>query len=143
MVQVQDVMSPEIPSISPQATLREAAERMSMLNVSTLFVIEGGRLAGVIGLRDLFTVPIPAHYPGAALRQRDLVQFRQTWENSPVKHLMNENLLTVTEETPVLKAAEIMINSGKHPLPVVRAGQVVGVVTRMAIVRAILESQTV
>lgn len=73
--------------------------------------------------------------------QRALTQFRRTWETSRVEHLMNSQLLYVTEETPVLKAAEIMINSGKHPLPVLREGQIVGVVTRMSLVRAVLESQ--
>lgn len=73
--------------------------------------------------------------------QRALTQFRRTWETSRVEHLMNSQLLYVTEETPVLKAAEIMINSGKHPLPVLREGQIVGVVTRMSLVRAVLESR--
>lgn len=138
---VCDVMTPNVPTIAADAMLASAAEKMLAEHTDTLFVVEGERLVGTIGLRDLFTAPIPAHFEGATLRQSDLDALRQVWNRTRVEHLMNTNVLSVTEDTPLLKAAEIMINSGKHPLPVLRQGAVVGMITRQAVVRAVLAAR--
>lgn len=73
---------------------------------------------------------MPAH--------RDEGHILQAWKATPVKNLMNEKVISVTEETPLLRAAELMVNSGKHPLPVLRNGKVVGVISRSDIARALL-----
>ncbi len=138
---VRDVMTPNVPAIALEATLAAAAEKMLADHTDTLFVVKGERLVGTIGLRDLFTAPIPAHFEGATLRQPDLDTLRQVWNRTRVEHLMNTNVLSVTEDTPLLKAAEIMINSGKHPLPVLRQEAVVGMITRQAVVRAVLAAR--
>jgi CBS domain-containing protein len=138
---VRDVMTPNVPAIALEATLTVAAEKMLADHTDTLFVVKGERLVGTIGLRDLFTAPVPAHFEGATLRQPDLDALRQVWNRTRVEHLMNTNVLSVTEDTPLLKAAEIMINSGKHPLPVLRQGAVVGMITRQAVVRAVLAAR--
>jgi len=54
---------------------------------------------------------------------------------------MNDRVRSVTEEATVLQAAATMVNTGKHPLPVMRAGQVVGVIDRADVVRALLEGE--
>lgn len=47
-----------------------------------------------------------------------------------VKDRMSVNLVTVTEKTPVLEAGELMRKHDFARLPVVREGQLVGIVTR-------------
>jgi CBS domain-containing protein len=51
---------------------------------------------------------------------------------------MNEKVMSVVEETTLLRAVELMVNSGKHPLPVLRNGKVVGVISRIDVVRGLL-----
>jgi CBS domain-containing protein len=106
--------------------------------LDTLLVIEGGQLLGVIGLRDLFTAPVVA-YPGVSMRRYDSpTQLEEVWKSNPVQSSMNQNVMSIDEETSILRAAELMANYGKHLLPVLSAGQVVGTISRTDIVRAIL-----
>jgi CBS domain-containing protein len=57
---VKDCFHTELVQIHPDALLLEAAERMLASNTETLLIMEGNRLLGVIGLRDLFTAPVPS-----------------------------------------------------------------------------------
>jgi CBS domain-containing protein len=135
---VKDSMHTELSSVQKETSLLEAAEIMVALVVDTLLVLEQGKLVGVIGLRDLFTAPVPAHYGGGMAGRRDEDQLLDVWRTTPVKNLMNEQAITVTEDTPLIRAAELMVNTGRHPLPVLRDGIVVGAISRADVVRMLL-----
>jgi CBS domain-containing protein len=135
---VKDVMNIKVLSIEPQATLLDAAKKMLANEINTLLVMENGELLGAIGLRDLFTAPIPAHYGNFMFRHENEAQLLKIWQTIPVENLMNEKVMSVVEETTLLRAVELMVNSGKHPLPVLRNGKVVGVISRTDVVRGLL-----
>jgi CBS domain-containing protein len=50
---VRDLMTPRPQSISPDATLRDAAQRLLYLEVHRLFVERDGKLMGVVSTSDL------------------------------------------------------------------------------------------
>jgi CBS domain-containing protein len=50
---VQEIMTPRPQTITPDASVRDAAQRMLYLEVHRLFVEEGGRLVGVVSTTDL------------------------------------------------------------------------------------------
>lgn len=137
-MRVKDAMCTEVVVIQPDATLREAADRMLAHRIKTLLVIEEERLVGVIGLRDLFTTPRSASYGGRMMEGRSEEALLETWQSVTVGLLMNDQPMVVNEELPVLAAAALMVNSGRHALPVLRAGKVVGVISRSDIVRVVL-----
>ncbi|QSQ21477.1 CBS domain-containing protein [Pyxidicoccus parkwayensis] len=53
MKQVKDVMTKEVELISPNDSLKDAAEKMRSLNVGPLPVCDGDRLKGIITDRDI------------------------------------------------------------------------------------------
>jgi CBS domain-containing protein len=57
---VQDLMTRDVKTIAPDATIHEAAKKMAKHDVSRLVVVEGGRLVGVISRADV--VRALAHY---------------------------------------------------------------------------------
>jgi CBS domain-containing protein len=138
-MRVKDAMCREVVAVGPEATLQEAADRMRVHHVKTLLVMEEGVLVGVIGLRDLFTTPRPASYGGRMTERHSEEALLESWRSSHVRMQMNDQPLVVSEELPLLAAAALMVNGGKHPLPVLRDGQVVGVISRSDIVAAVLE----
>jgi predicted transcriptional regulator len=73
------------------------------------------------------------------LRHEDEAQLLNIWKTTPIRNLMNEKVLTVSENVTLIRALELMVNTGKHPLPVIRQGKVVGTISRMDIVRALTE----
>ncbi len=69
--------------------------------------------------RSLGTEPEPGR-PGASLRARDV---------------MTRSVLCVSDDEPLIEAANMMVNRNVDELPVVRAGELVGFLTREAILR--------
>ena len=135
---VKDFMQTDVLSIEPQASLLEAAQKILSGEVDTLLVIEDEKLLGMIGLRDLFTAPIPAHYGNPMVKHDNEEQFLSIWKETSVQNLMNQKVISVDENTTLSRAAELMANTGKHPLPVLRDGRVLGVISRADIVRVLL-----
>jgi CBS domain-containing protein len=52
-VKVSEVMTPYVATISPEASVREAAQLMRELDTGSLPVCEGGRLLGMVTPKDL------------------------------------------------------------------------------------------
>jgi CBS domain-containing protein len=138
---VKDVMSPALRSIRPESSLLDAARLMIACDAEALAVVDGERLLGMIGLRDLFTAPVPAHYGGGMRVRRDADDLLAVWAGTPVSNLMNENVISVAEDTPLMRAAELMVNTGKHPLPVLDEGRLVGAISRADVVRGLLAAR--
>lgn len=143
MLLVRNAMQIAKVHVQPATTLREAAELMVRHGVDAIPVMEQGRLKGMLRLADLLTAPISAHYDTRVPERRDEAQLLETWRRLPVRNIMNEQLITITEDTPLMKAAALMINNGRQRLPVVRDGQVVGLVSRVDIVRTLLTAERV
>ncbi len=127
----------------PTATLREAAELMIRLGVTSLAVVSKGRLVGVIRLADLLTAPLPAHYQAHASERRDEAQLLETWKSLEVQQIMNNKPIAVSEDMPLMKAVALMINQDRQQLPVLREEKVVGMLTRADVVRTLLMAKNV
>lgn len=136
---VQDFLQTETTRISPDANLLEAAGKMLAHRTETLLVYAEEKFMGVIGLRDLFTAPIPAHYGNTMHHRQNEMQLIEIWKTTVVRDLMNDKVLTVNSNETLIRALELMVNTGKHPLPVTREGKVIGVISRLDVVRAVLE----
>lgn len=52
-MQVSEIMTPEVEVVHPDATLKEAAEKMSRLEIGPLPVCDGERLVGMLTDRDI------------------------------------------------------------------------------------------
>ena len=61
MLHVRDIMSTDVVTVAPQATIREAMELLAMRHVSGAPVVSGDVLVGVVTANDLmaFTAAIP------------------------------------------------------------------------------------
>ena len=52
-MKVQEIMTTKVESIKPDATLRQAARKMSDLGIGSLAVMDGDKLLGIITDRDI------------------------------------------------------------------------------------------
>ncbi len=134
---VKDMIHSDFSSISPQVNLFTAAQMMVRENIDTLFVVNGEQLIGVIGIRDLFTVPVPASF-GGPMNKKDEAILTKQWKQTPVENVMSSYVLSVRQDTPLMFAAEIMVNKGKHPLAVTEGEKIIGVIDRADIIKSLL-----
>ena len=88
MMIVRDFMNRNFTCVSPQCTVRSAAEEMIQKGIDTLFVTENDQVVGVIGIRDLFTLPVPASF-GSPMKIKDEENHIRGWKNTHLEQLMN------------------------------------------------------
>ena len=110
---VRDVMTGAAVTDSAADTLRSAAERMWREQTGSLLVMDGGRLAGIITERDLLR---------AVALGADLT-------TATVDEAMTTEVFTVSPDMPLRDAAREMAVRWIRHLPVVDAGQVLGVIS--------------
>ena len=112
-ITVADVMSKPVIVIGKNNTIREAAKEMVEKGVGSLVVVdEEGKVVGIITERDVVR---------AVADGKDL--------ETPVSEIMTPDVLTVSPETSVLKAIEMMKMHNVRHLPVATDEEVVGMVS--------------
>ena len=113
MATVADVLSPSPITGETTATVREAAELMREHDVGDLVVVEQGRLVGIVTDRDL-VVRVLAVGGGS---------------NDPVGQVATGSPVVVGPDDDLVGAARLMATHAVRRLPVVREGEVVGVLS--------------
>jgi CBS domain-containing protein len=100
--------------IDADATVFDAVQQMVENNIGSLLVTEGGEITGIFTERDFL--------------RRVAVQDLDPGETR-VRDVMSTPLVVVTPETPVDECMAVMTNRRIRHLPVVREGEVVGLVS--------------
>jgi CBS-domain-containing membrane protein len=109
----RDIMTHEVISISPGASIREAARLLSDYNISGVPVIDArGVMVGIVTEADLIGK-----------------------EGETVRDILTERVISVDERTPVDEIAQILTSNRIKRVPVLRGERVVGIVSRANIVR--------
>lgn len=116
-------------TINARASIRTSFELIAAEKINTLPVVDRqGRLLGIV-------------------TKQDLDQFRERCADTPailddtvIEEIMERDVLTVTENTPVEDAARMIVDYGILIMPVVRGGFVVGVIDEKAILQMVMET---
>ena len=73
MQTIQEVMTRDVQTISPQETVQRAAQMMDELNVGAIPVLDGGKLVGMITDRDITVRSVAAGQAPDATRVGDVM----------------------------------------------------------------------
>jgi CBS domain-containing protein len=119
-MRVKDVMIKNVKTISPTATMAEAARAMKKNRIGSLVVVEGSKAVGIITERDL------AYKIIAEERSLD----------TKVREIMSRDLKTIDPERSLKDAAKLMAAHVIRRLPVIEEGKLVGIVSIEDIMRA-------
>jgi len=111
---VKDIMTKGAVSISPGATVKEAATMMRERKVGSLLVVDNEKLLGIITDRM-----IGVEVVGAGLNV----------EKTKVNDFMYESMVSVSPEMEATKAAHLLEELEIRYLPVTVDGKVVGIVS--------------
>jgi len=110
-------------SISPDATVFTALERMAERNVGALLVVDHSGLVGVISERD-------------CTRKVDIKG--KTAKNTPVREIMSDRLVYVNPGQTIDDCMKLMTEKRIRHLPVIGEGRVIGVLSIGDVVKAII-----
>lgn len=142
-MKVGDVMTREVVTVPPGASLKEAARLLVEHRISGLPVVDNqDHVLGVVSEADV----LPKEAAGLPLRRPlawltgQLEVDRSKLEAHLVGEAMTAPALTIEPNRPVGAAAKLMVEKGVNRLPVVEDGKLVGIVTRADLVRAFVRS---
>ena len=111
----KDIMSQNIITVSPTAPVKNLAKILLQNRISGAPVVDKkGKILGVVSKADIVAK-----------------------KGKQVKAIMSPKVIAVDEETPVEEIASLMTHHNIKRVPVMRAGKLVGIVSRADIVRAI------
>jgi CBS domain-containing protein len=145
---VADVMTRRVISVSPDATVEEAAKLMLDHRISGLVVVdEKGELAGVVTEADLMRrdeLGTERHRPWW-LRMlispgRQAADFTRT-HGRRVRDVMTSDAITVAAEATLEQVVETMEQHRIKRLPVTEGARVIGVVSRADLLRALVVAE--
>lgn len=147
MLTARDIMTREVISISPEASVEDLARLLDKHRISGVPVLEkNGGLAGVVTQTDLVQRSRDLELP-PALNILDLHLFLETPSHfqkrlekllgDRVRDVMTPNPVTIAPDTPVKDIALLMDTKKVHTLPVVEQGKLLGIVGKLDLIRAL------
>ena len=122
VILVKERMSSTPITIHPNASLTEARACLDQHRIRHLPAIEQGRLVGIITDRDIRSA--------ASLSSLNKVK---------VADAMTRNVITVSPDTQVQVAAKLMLTHRIGGLPVVKKGELMGIITETDLLNALVE----
>jgi CBS domain-containing protein len=133
-MKVADVMRTNVVTVTAATPLRKINELLHRFNLSYIVIAEEGVVKGIMTYADLFRQILPSYdefmqdesywlNPEATeQRASDLV-------NKPVGEVMSRSVITVSPDMEAVRAGALMTAKKVKQLPVVKDGQLVGVVS--------------
>lgn len=139
-MRAKDVMSEGITSLADNATVQEAIELLVNTGVSAMPVLDrDGNMIGIVSEADLIRRATPEAW------RRDLDSDDTAIAGSharPVTDVMTEKVITIDEEMPLVEVAKLMSIQRIKRLPVTRGKSVVGVLSRVDLLKALLSRRS-
>jgi CBS domain-containing protein len=126
VLSVLRLKAPGVWSISPDATVYEAIERMAEKGVGALLVLREGKLLGIVSERDY---------------ARKVILRNKHSQETRVHEIMTAPALSVGPDHSIHECMRLMTENRVRHLPVVEAESVVGIVSIGDLVNWIIRSQ--
>lgn len=140
-----DVMTREILSVAPDASVLEAVRLMLQHKISGLPVVDAaGRLQGILTEGDFLrrvetgTERKRSRFVEFLLGPGRLAEEYTHARGRTVSEVMTPDVQTVTEDAPLEQVVHLMERHRVKRIPVVRGDKVVGIVTRKNLMRALV-----
>ena len=126
---VDDALEPVIHRVSPDMRLSDVLDLMVRNRVGAVPVVgERSEVLGIITSGDLLDQIMRGKPGGDGAAPEDELTARD---------VMTRTVLCVAEGQPLVEAAHMMVHKRVEQLPVVREGELIGIVTRSKVLRAL------
>jgi len=134
-VLVKDWMINPVITIDASSPISTAHQMMKNNNVRRLPVLNGDKLVGIVTIGDVREAS-----PSDATTL-SIWELNYLWAQLTVEKVMTRNPLTVSPDTPILDAAETMLEKKVSGLPVMNGENLVGILTESDIFRMLVKSR--
>ncbi|MCX6059623.1 MAG: CBS and ACT domain-containing protein [Chloroflexi bacterium] len=130
---VGERMSHPVISVTPEAPIHDVLVMFKKEHIRRAPVMKDGKLVGIVSQRDLLNAS-PSPVTSLSVWEMNYLISKVT-----VKQVMSKKVKTIDTDTPIEEAARIMADSKIGGMPVMRSGQVVGIITETDLFKILLE----
>ena len=148
MLKAKDIMTREVITISPDTEIAQAAQLLLTNRINGVPVIDdAGKLVGILCQSDLIiqqkNIPIPSLFTLldgfiSLTSSKKLDKEVEKIAATRVADAMTANPVTVNSDTGIEEVAALMVEKSYHTLPVVDAGNLVGIVGKEDVLRTLI-----
>lgn len=111
---LKPLMTEEVTSLPPNATVLDAAKFMTDMNVGSVVVVDGDKPIGILTDRDIMT---------------KVVVERKDPQTVKVKDIMASPVVTISVEKDIVDVTKLMSTHGVRRFPVIDSdGRIIGVI---------------
>lgn len=149
MLKVRDIMTTEVVSVKKETSIRELAELFTKHRVGSVPVVdESGNLIGIVTESDLIEQDKSLHIPTVISlfdwviyleSEKKFEKELQKMTGQTVGDIYTDTAEMVTPDTPVSEVADLMTSKKLHALPVVEGKRLVGIVSRIDLIRTMIK----
>jgi len=146
-LRVRDLMTTEVLTLRPDDTLKKAAKKLALENVSGAPIVDNkNHLLGFVSENDILAVIMKyqsrldkmdingslLEYSMDALDEPDEVLKRMSEEisNIEMSSLMVRSVMSTTPDAPIIEVLKTMLAMGINRIPVLEKGTLVGIISR-------------
>jgi len=134
--ELEKIMIRDIVTITPENTLHDAAKVMGENRIGSLIVMKYETPVGIITERDLLREVVDR---GIAL-EKDWLVGGASIKDEKVEKIMSYPLITISLNSRIKEASQIMIEKNIRRLAVGEAGKIIGIVTSSDLIRCLPET---
>jgi CBS domain-containing protein len=148
MLKVKDIMTTELITVSPETEIVQATELLLENRINGVPVTdETGKLVGILCQSDLIAqqkkLPIPSFFTLLnglipLISDKQLEKQIQKIAAITVAEAMTPNPVTVQPDMNIEEVAALMVDRNFHTIPVVDEGELVGIVGKEDMLRALI-----
>lgn len=141
-MKISEIMSRNVQTTTPEATLKESLEILTKERLNGLVVVEGGKVVGVVTKADIFRAILPTQCDicedELLMKDPEYVEERIfKFMGIRVEKIMGTPPVTTSSNVPIVKAGSMMVLRRIKQVPVVDDGALVGIVTLSDILSAL------
>lgn len=157
-MQVSDFMRREVVTVRPSDSIAQLDEVLSRHRITGAPVVDAGAVVGVVSRSDVvrqlelersrfeasswYIEPFDAEERGGELEAQVSNAIAKRLGSLQVRELMTKDVLSITADASLAEAARCMVARRVHRLLVMEAGELVGLVSSLDLLRGLAEMKT-
>ncbi len=147
-MKIRDIMDPSPDIIRTSDTFEHLIKILDDVKYHVVFVVDKEeKLVGIVTEGDIIKVLVPKYVTvdESLISVMDVNYFERKCKERKdlsITEIMSKTTFSVREEDPIIKAAALMVVNKIHTIPVVRESKIVGIVSRLTLIKHITKVLT-
>lgn len=132
-VPVSTIMTKNVVKLNLSDELTKAEALFKKHKIRHIPVVTGTKIIGMLSYSDLLRIS----FADAVYEDEEIDSV--VYDMFDISQVMTKNIVTITEETTIRETAEILTSREFHALPVVKNGDLIGIVTTTDLIKYLLQ----